>query len=218
MKLTPPARVYLAGPMRGRPDFNVDAFEDAAGALRSAGFEVWSPVERDLESGFDPRDDQASIPTLAECMERDLPAVRKADAVALLPGWRASEGVAIEIAVAKHYSVPLYEYPELRPLSATILAEAEAAVYGDRELDYGHPADDMLQVAYMWTGYLRARGLLGDHQRLEAADVPMMMLDIKRSRLMYGYHRDSVIDIAGWAECLARIRQKAGHWFGGRNA
>lgn len=47
-------RIYLAGPMRGYPDFNFPAFIAAAAWLRAAGHEVFNPAERDLDNGFSP--------------------------------------------------------------------------------------------------------------------------------------------------------------------
>lgn len=39
------ARVYIAGPMTGLPDFNFPAFHAAAAAWRAAGWEVFNPAE-----------------------------------------------------------------------------------------------------------------------------------------------------------------------------
>lgn len=90
--------------MRGYPAFNFPAFFEAAKRLRGLGHEVWSPAENDVEKdGFDPMAHSSSQPphTLAHYMERDLPAVCWADAVACLPGWEKSEGANIEVCVAR---------------------------------------------------------------------------------------------------------------------
>lgn len=88
-----------------------------------------------------------------------------------------------------------------------VLSAARDAVYGDREAEYGHPADDLERTAKMWTAYLDARGWLGPG--LTAEDVALMHLDVKRSRLMTTPdHHDSQVDLAGWAECYARVRQR----------
>lgn len=90
-------KVYLAGPMRGYPLFNFPAFHDAAALLRADGYEVWSPAENDVEI-FDPNN--GTPKPMSHYMERDLPAICRADAVAVLPGWEKSEGARLEVDVA----------------------------------------------------------------------------------------------------------------------
>lgn len=40
-------RVYLAGPMRGLPQFNFPAFDAGAATLEALGHEVFNPADRD---------------------------------------------------------------------------------------------------------------------------------------------------------------------------
>lgn len=98
-------KVYVAGPMTGIPEWNFPAFEDAAGKLRAAGYEVQSPHEFDLEDGFDPTSHGADF-DLRAALERDVEAVLDADGVALLDGWEASPGVAIEVLTAASQGKP----------------------------------------------------------------------------------------------------------------
>jgi hypothetical protein len=67
-------KVYLAGPMRGYPEFNFPAFNLAAAKLRAAGYVVLG-------------EDMAWICAHAE-------------AIALLPGWENSKGATAERATA----------------------------------------------------------------------------------------------------------------------
>src|SRR5688572_21466493 len=93
-----PTRLYLAGPMRGIPEFNFPAFADATKRLREYGFEVWSPAEEDIaQDGFDPTKDKAL--EMSHYMKRDLPEVCNSDAVAVLPGWEKSKGASLEVHV-----------------------------------------------------------------------------------------------------------------------
>jgi len=42
-------KLYLCGPITGIRDYNKTAFNDAASALRGAGFDVFSPLENGIE-------------------------------------------------------------------------------------------------------------------------------------------------------------------------
>lgn len=91
-------KFYIAGPMRGLPEYNFPAFRKAAKTLREHGHEVWSPAEHDEANGFDPTSDEAR--SLAEYMEHDLAEVCRADALVLLDGWWRSVGACLELVVA----------------------------------------------------------------------------------------------------------------------
>lgn len=88
----------------------------------------------------------------------------------------------------------------------TILQEAQAAVYGDRERSYGHPRDDFARIAALWNGYGQARAPRGAVLLpCGADDVAHMMVLLKMARLMEDpTHRDSWVDIAGYAAAGAR--------------
>lgn len=105
-------RVYLAGPMRGIPEFNFPAFFAAAALLRAAGHTVFNPAERDNErhgtdvsAGNLTGDEHVAAAqhgfSLREALADDLAFIcLEADAIALLPGWERSKGVAAERATA----------------------------------------------------------------------------------------------------------------------
>lgn len=79
---------YIGGPMRGYRELNKSMFTLVAYMLRSKGFTVWSPSEHDsyLKRSF------------AQCMTVDLNAViNSCRQIALLPGWRNSLGVNMEV-------------------------------------------------------------------------------------------------------------------------
>lgn len=106
-------RIYLAGAMSGVPNFNFPAFHRAAAQLRSEGHEVFNPAEADIARiGVDPSIDnpEGCIKTAAErhglsrreCLAEDLSWIAlNADAIAVLPGWESSTGVACELALAR---------------------------------------------------------------------------------------------------------------------
>jgi uncharacterized protein DUF4406 len=103
--------IYLAGPMRGIPNFNFPAFDYAAEKLRVDGHFVFSPAERDRkaygnEIENNPTGDETKVAnpscTINDCMAADCQWICAfADAVALLPGWERSSGANAELALAK---------------------------------------------------------------------------------------------------------------------
>lgn len=109
-------RVYLAGPMRGYPEYNFPAFHEATADLRERGYEVWSPAERDEAEGFDPKTDEAK--SLAYYMAYDLKAVCESDAVVVLDGWEDSQGARLEVHVAREIGLPVWRWPLLEPIHA----------------------------------------------------------------------------------------------------
>ena len=85
-------------------------------------------------------------------------------------------------------------------ISVSILDEAAGIVNGgEREDAYGHPGENFTRIAQMWSTYL---GL-----RISAHDVCMLMILLKVTRAMKEYHRDTAVDIAGYARCDDRIDQ-----------
>ncbi|MCO4257399.1 dATP/dGTP diphosphohydrolase domain-containing protein [Pseudarthrobacter cellobiosi] len=113
-------RVYLAGPMRGIRDFNFPAFDRAAAALREYGHEVFNPAERDRSVGFDATDRTGNEDlalegfSLRDALAADTEYIAKhADAVALLPRWEKSAGVAAEIALAHALGLPVAKWDDI---------------------------------------------------------------------------------------------------------
>lgn len=106
-------RIYLAGPMRGIPEFNFPAFHAAAAKLRADGHEVFNPAERDIErhNGVDiSKGNVSGDESLAAvqhgfdlrvALGEDLAYIcAKAQGVALLPGWQNSKGARAEFHTA----------------------------------------------------------------------------------------------------------------------
>jgi hypothetical protein len=89
-----PARVYIAGPMTGLPEYNFPAFRAAAIRLREFDFDVISPVEIDHGPG------KPGSHSAQHYLRNDLRALIDCDGIALLPGWEQSIGARCEAAVA----------------------------------------------------------------------------------------------------------------------
>ncbi|MDA4120440.1 MAG: DUF4406 domain-containing protein [Thaumarchaeota archaeon] len=102
-------RIYLAGPMRGIPEFNFPAFHATTARLRAAGHTVFSPAERDEATygplSNNPTGDEALATiqygfSLREALGADCAWIcAHADAIALLPGWETSKGATAERAL-----------------------------------------------------------------------------------------------------------------------
>lgn len=85
----------------------------------------------------------------------------------------------------------------------SILKEANTIIYGDREKTYGHPAKNLKTIAKMWNAYLDAKTT--DRGELNAKDVASMMVLLKTARLANDpSHRDSLVDICGYAALIER--------------
>lgn len=192
-------KIYLAGPMRGIPAFNFPAFLAEAVRLRGMGHEVWNPAERDLAEGFDPINHEPE--SFLHYMQHDLPQVMAADALAMLPGWRHSKGACLEVHVAQECGIPVLDAGTLRPISETILQEAQRIVHGDRQTSYGHPIEDFTRTGIMW-------GPLLGLDAVPPATVAMCMIAVKLSRECHRPKRDNRTDIAGYAETLDMVRER----------
>lgn len=106
-------RVYIAGPIAGRPDGNRAEFERAAAALYWAGHEPVNPqaVDHSHEGectgaevprpAGEPAERREGVAHRYGCyMRADLRALMECDAIAFLPGWRESRGARVEEAVS----------------------------------------------------------------------------------------------------------------------
>ncbi len=109
--------VYLAGPMRGRRNFNVDEFDSAAEFLRSCGYTVFNPCDHDREK-HGPEVFQSETGDLAdiahlnfnlrETLAADLNYILgEAEGIAMLEGWLDSKGATAEYCTARAVNLPV---------------------------------------------------------------------------------------------------------------
>lgn len=91
----------------------------------------------------------------------------------------------------------------------TILEEAQEIIYGDREQTYGDPGKNLRNIANLWEMYLHGRGLYDDAaDSLRPEDVALMMILLKVARLINTpNHRDSLVDIAGYAALIEKVQR-----------
>ena len=103
-------KIYIAGPMRGLPDFNYPKFDQYAQAHRAIGWEVENPVE--IGAGYGTPDQINADPALlAAVMAAEIHAIETCDAIYLLDGWQNSEGARKELATAIAYGLKIYLAP-----------------------------------------------------------------------------------------------------------
>ena len=106
--------------MRGYLDHNFPAFDAAKKQLVEDGWEVISPADMDRDNGFDPSGEEPSVANLRHMIDRDIQAILwRADAIAMLPNWEQSKGVAVEKALAEFLGLDIYTITDgkLEPLS-----------------------------------------------------------------------------------------------------
>ena len=114
-------KLYLAGPMRGIPEFNFPAFYRAAAQLEREGHIVFNPAAKDRETygpdiskgnttGSEAQAVRQHGFSLREALAADMAWIcAEADAVALLPGWQGSKGASAERATGVALGLTIIE-------------------------------------------------------------------------------------------------------------
>jgi hypothetical protein len=206
---------YISGPMTGMPNSNYDAFCEAEERWCDYGYDVHNPA----------REERNKNQPWEVCMRNDLEALLKCDTMVMLNGWKRSKGARLEHAIAHRLNMVIFndddgmcnndepyldpDEDEDRPLTLeeltiepeAVTQEAHRLVTGDRRAVYGHPLDDYTKTAKIMSG------ILGIDVTPEQAI--LCMIGVKLSRLVNSpNHRDSIVDVAGYAECLDLVRQE----------
>lgn len=104
--------------------------------------------------------------------------------------------------------------PDSPDVKEAIAAKAVKIVNGTRRGAYGTPESNFGRIATLWNAYLVARGILPPEVLADPAgknglvegDVAAMMRLMKEARLIETPdHRDSFVDIVGYALCGAEV-------------
>jgi hypothetical protein len=94
-----------------------------------------------------------------------------------------------------------------QPAQVPLLHRAHELINGQRQQDYGDKLQNFSQTAMIWTGLLSHKLMPG--QALTAEDVALCMMGLKMSRLAKTPdHKDSILDIAGYAGCMDLLQQE----------
>ena len=117
-------KCYIAGPMRGLPEYNYPAFIIADFKLGLIGWETYNPAKMDLDDnkGHERQtiEEQEAHDTPLHARHfatRDLEVILKlraedGDALIMLPGWAGSIGARAERAVAQWIHLPVLTLKE----------------------------------------------------------------------------------------------------------
>jgi hypothetical protein len=109
-------RVYIAGPIAGKPDGNKTAFAEAAQRVRQAGHQPVNPwdIPPDHEGLCCPGEPTEHEPdsghTYGCYLRADILWLVYCDAVMLLDGWAASKGASTEAHVAQSLGLPMVNF------------------------------------------------------------------------------------------------------------
>lgn len=86
----------------------------------------------------------------------------------------------------------------------SILLEAERIVNGQRRGTYGTPENNFQRIADLWNAYLN--GKPEGAMPITGQDTALLMILLKVARLIESpRHRDSVVDVAGYAACIETL-------------
>lgn len=116
-------RIYTAGPMTGKVDFNFPAFFELQTDLENAGFEVENPANNDgttLEVALY-NATHNSKGQWEDYMAIDIPRVISCDAIVVLPGWRQSPGATWEVDIMRRLKRPVLRWDgALKPVVSVV--------------------------------------------------------------------------------------------------
>lgn len=108
-------KLYIAGPMRGRREFNFPAFLRTDDRLQEFGHETFNPAANDLAKGFVPigltgNEDLSELGfDLRESLAEDVEYIaREADGIVVLPEWYRSAGARAEVSLALALGLGVY--------------------------------------------------------------------------------------------------------------
>ena len=93
-------KIYIAGPIRHRPQKNRPAFDAAKQMLIEAGHEAVTPFDLASSSETDANETNVTPELCRRFAVRDVTVIAECDGIYMLDGWERSIGARAEYAVA----------------------------------------------------------------------------------------------------------------------
>lgn len=78
-----------------------------------------------------------------------------------------------------------------------VLQEADRIIHGERRRDYGDVKESFESLARLWSVVLGVE--------VSSRQVCLCLIQLKVARMLNGWQRDSIVDIAGYTGLLAQI-------------
>lgn len=119
------------------------------------------------------------------------------------PGWQDDDDCVAEHEKCRRRGIEIiYDgLPEVTDREK-LLDEAKRIVCGDRDQQYGKPEDNFEKISKLWSYYLT--------YPISKGDVAMMMILLKVAREGEKHKNDNLVDIAGYAACVAECENCEG--------
>jgi nucleoside 2-deoxyribosyltransferase len=209
-------KVFISGPYSIAPQANTEQAIAWMNLLLDAGFVPFCPHLSHYPDIAQPRGYEAWL-------AYDLVWLESCDVLLRLPG--ESPGADREVAYARQHGIPVvavvhddkHHFPDveatfgyLRLATTTVretstannpalnvLQEADAVAGKIRSGEYGSPKVNHERIAAFWSVYLG--------HPVTASQVAMCMILLKVARYMAGPKRDTLVDVGGYAKCVAII-------------
>lgn len=92
-------------------------------------------------------------------------------------------------------------------MDESLLQQADNLINGARQQEYGDKLQNFSQIAMGFQMVLAAK--LQQYAEITAEDVALCMMQVKIARLAKSPdHRDSILDVAGYAGCYDKLQEE----------